>query len=120
MEGVLGVFLFRGAGTLMETLPLVKVILPGSEKGLVGAYFNVSGEVGEPVLLALPGKSLAEDLPGVLSAPLKILQALLGDGDTPSIPEPPPMPSPRPSTEPSSQPNSESPLSDSPPALPPE
>jgi len=104
IEGTLGVFLFRGAGILMETLPLVKVILPGSEKGLVGAYFNLSGVVGDPVLVALPGKSLAEDLPGVLSAPLKILQALLGEGDTPSIPDPP-MPSSRPSNEPVDDPS---------------
>jgi hypothetical protein len=78
IEGLVGVFLFRGAGQLMETVPLVKAILPGSERGLVGAYYTVKGRFDAPEVKALPGKSIAEDLPGVLAAPFKVLQALLG------------------------------------------
>jgi len=75
---VVGLFLFRGAGNLMETIPLVKAILPGSERGLVGAYYRVGGSFAEPVVVSLPGRSLAEDLPDVLAAPYQVLRALLG------------------------------------------
>ncbi len=80
VEGLVGIFLFRGAGQLMETVPLVKAILPGSERGLVGAYYMVNGSFDAPKISPLRGKTIAEDLPGVLTAPFKVLQALLGGG----------------------------------------
>lgn len=85
--GVIGLFLFRGAGQFMETIPLVKIILPGSEKGLVGAYYQVDGTFDEPELQPLTGKSVAEDLPDVLVPPYALLSAILtgerlNDGQT--------------------------------------
>jgi len=78
--GVAGLFLFRGAGQLLEAIPLVKIILPGSEKGLVGTYYQVSGHLGEPTVRTLPGRSFAEGLPDALEAPYQILRAILSGG----------------------------------------
>ncbi|MCS5637871.1 MAG: AsmA-like C-terminal region-containing protein, partial [Myxococcota bacterium] len=78
--GVAGLFLFRGAGQLLEAIPLVKIILPGSEKGLVGTYYQVSGHLSEPTVRALPGRSFAEGLPDALEAPYQILRAILSGG----------------------------------------
>lgn len=81
LKAVVGLFIFRGAGQLMETIPLVKAILPGSERGLVGAYYRVSGPIGQPTVEALPGRSLEEGLPDVLAAPFQLLRALVrGEG----------------------------------------
>jgi len=79
IEGMVGVFIFRGAGDLMVNVPLVKAILPGSERGLVGAYYKVSGPVTEPRVVAMTGKSITEDLPDLFSTPLKVLRAIVGD-----------------------------------------
>jgi len=78
MVAVVGLFLFRSAGHIMETIPLVKAVLPGSERGLVGAYYQVSGPAGEPQVDALAGRSLAEDLPDLLAVPYRLLRAILG------------------------------------------
>ncbi|MFP6641928.1 MAG: AsmA-like C-terminal region-containing protein, partial [Myxococcota bacterium] len=95
MIGVVGLFLFRGAGQFMETIPLVKIILPGSERGLVGAYYQVDGTFDDPTVQPLTGKSVAEDLPDVLVPPYALLKAILtgeklNDGQTepekPSVP----------------------------------
>ncbi|HIF96793.1 MAG TPA: hypothetical protein EYQ54_07180, partial [Myxococcales bacterium] len=73
--GVAGLFLFRGAGQLFESIPLVKVILPGSERGLVGTYYQVDGDLSRPQVRSLPGRSFAEGLPDLLEAPYQILRA---------------------------------------------
>ncbi|MDE0885932.1 MAG: hypothetical protein OSB70_10400 [Myxococcota bacterium] len=78
--GVAGLFLFRGAGQILEALPLVKIILPGSEKGLVGTYYQISGNLDEPKVRALAGRSVAESLPDALEAPYQILRAILSGG----------------------------------------
>jgi hypothetical protein len=78
--GVAGLFLFRGAGQLLEAIPLVKIILPGSERGLVGTYYQVSGNLSEPKVRSLPGRSFAEGLPDALEAPYQILRAILSGG----------------------------------------
>lgn len=95
--GVVGVFLFRTAGQIMETIPLVKAILPGSEKGLMGAYFRVTGPFDDPRVDALAGRSVEEDLPDVITAPYQLLRSLLGGrsrkarspDDAPTTDEPP-------------------------------
>ncbi len=80
LTGIIGVFLFRRAGNLMETVPLVKAILPGSEKGLVGAYYRLGGELADPQVVTMTERSITEDLPDVLSTPLKILRSIVGEG----------------------------------------
>ncbi len=74
---VIAVFLFRQANQLLEGLPVVRMLLPGSERGLIGAYFEVTGPVGDPVVRSLPARSFAEDLPDAVTAPFKVIQALL-------------------------------------------
>jgi hypothetical protein len=88
LEGTVGIFLFRGAGQLMESLPAFKAILPGSERGLIGAYYEVSGSLDDPVVESMPGKSMAEDLPDVLIAPFQVIQSLLTGGKSDGDPEP--------------------------------
>jgi len=98
VDGILGVFLFRQWDQVLGNLPLVKSFLPGSDKGLVGAYFEIGGEVGEPKLTSLPAKSLADELPNVLSTPLEVIRSLFmtkkpkskrWDGPRPGLPESP-------------------------------
>ena len=94
MIGVIGLFIFRGPGQVMENIPLAKAILPGSEKGLLGAYYQVSGTFDDPELEPLRGKSISEDLPEVLVAPYAILNAILtGKGVDHGQTEPDPLPS---------------------------
>ena len=80
LVGVAGLFLFRGAGQILEAIPLVKIILPGSERGLVGAYYQVTGSLDQPEVRALSGRSFAEGLPDALEAPYQILRAILSGG----------------------------------------
>jgi hypothetical protein len=96
IEGILGVFLFRRWDQILGSLPVVKSFIPGSDKGLVGAYFEVSGKLGEPKLTSLPVKSLTEELPDILTTPLKAIRSLLmtkrpktkrWDGPRPGLPE---------------------------------
>lgn len=77
---VVGLFLFRSAGQIMESIPLVKAFLPGSERGLIGAYFQITGPLEDPEVRALAGKSVAEDLPDVLAAPYQLLRSILSGG----------------------------------------
>jgi hypothetical protein len=80
---VVGLFLFRSAGQIMESIPLVKAFLPGSERGLIGAYFQITGPLQDPKVRALTGKSVAEDLPDVLAAPYQLLRSILSGGRRP-------------------------------------
>lgn len=76
VEAVVGVFLFRAANQLLESLQ-VRAFLPGSDKGLVGAYFRVGGDLGSPQVKSLPARSIAEGLPDVMTAPFRMMQLLL-------------------------------------------
>lgn len=77
---VVGLFLFRSAGQIMESIPLVKAFLPGSERGLIGAYFQITGPLQDPEVKALAGRSVAEDLPDVIAAPYQLLRSVLSGG----------------------------------------
>jgi hypothetical protein len=99
IEAVVGVFLFRQANQVLGNLPVVSILIPGSDRGLVGAYFELSGQWNDPLVTSLPMKSLAEGLPDVLKTPLKMIQSMLtpgkrktGPGDEPRPPEEPETP----------------------------
>jgi hypothetical protein len=99
IDAVVGVFLFRQANQVLGNLPLVNILIPGSDRGLVGAYFELSGQWNDPQVTGLPMKSLAEGLPDVLKTPLKVIQSILTPGkrktehgDTPRPPEKPETP----------------------------
>lgn len=81
IEAMVGVFLFQRVRELLGKVPLVNLILPGSDSGLVGAYFRVHGPWDEPEVDAMPLKSLTEGAPDIITAPFEILQSLL-QGDT--------------------------------------
>jgi hypothetical protein len=80
IRAVVGVFLFRVTGEILDNLPLVRSFLPGSERGLIGAYFEVEGPLDEPEVEALPLKTLMSSVPDAIKAPFKILRLLFGRG----------------------------------------
>ena len=78
IRAVVGIFLFRTSGEFLGNLPLVRSFLPGSERGLIGAYFEVEGPVNEPSVEALPLQTLMSSVPGAIKAPFKVLRLLFG------------------------------------------
>jgi len=85
IRAVVGIFLFRAADSILDNLPLVRALLPGSEHGLIGTYFEVEGPIAAPEVHALPMKTLISSVPGAITAPFKVLRFLFdrgGDEDT--------------------------------------
>jgi hypothetical protein len=78
IRAVVGIFLFRTSGEFLGNLPLVRSFLPGSERGLIGAYFEVDGPLDEPRVEALPLQTLMSSVPGAIKAPFKVLRLLFG------------------------------------------
>ena len=76
IDAVVGIFLFRQPNAILESLPLVRSFLPGSERGLIGTYFDVKGPIGEPDIEALPLQTLMSNVPDVIKAPFKVLRTL--------------------------------------------
>ena len=77
---VVGIFLFRTPNQIFANLPLVKFFLPGSERGLIGAYFEVKGPVNEPDVDALPLQTLMSSVPDAIKAPFKVMRFLFNRG----------------------------------------
>jgi hypothetical protein len=75
IDAIVGVFLFRQAASTFGTIPILGALI--SDKGLLGAYFSVKGELAEPTVKALPLTSLAEAVPDVIKAPVKMLGFVL-------------------------------------------
>jgi hypothetical protein len=98
IEAVVGVFLFRQANQVLGNLPVVHILIPGSDSGLVGAYFELSGQWNDPLVTSLPMKSLAEGLPDVLKTPLKMIQSILTPGKRKTEPADQPHPPEEPET----------------------
>jgi hypothetical protein len=76
IRAVVGIFLFRKPNALLESLPLVRSFLPGSERGLIGTYFEVEGPIAEPEIETLPLQTLMTSVPDVIKAPFKVLRRL--------------------------------------------
>jgi len=78
IDATVGIFLLRQADRLLGDIPLVNLLIPGSDRGLIGAYFEVSGPVAEPKVRTMPIKSLADGipLPPVLREPFDALRGL--------------------------------------------
>lgn len=76
VRGVVGLFLFRAPNQILENLPLVRYFLPGSDRGLVGAYFKVKGALSEPDVDALPMASILTGVPSAIKAPFRVLKYL--------------------------------------------
>jgi len=84
VDATIGLFLLRQADWLLGDIPLVNLFVPGSDRGLIGAYFEASGPAADPELRAMPMKSIADGLPlpPVLRQPFDALQALFAGRDT--------------------------------------
>jgi len=76
IRAVVGIFLFRAPNQVLETLPLVRSFLPGSDRGLIGTYFDVKGPIAEPEVEALAMKTLMSGVPDAIKAPFKMLRLL--------------------------------------------
>jgi hypothetical protein len=78
VEATFGFFLLRQADRLLGEIPVVKLLVPGSDRGLLGAYFHASGSLDEPSVRPMPVKSITEGtpLPDVLRQPFAALQEL--------------------------------------------
>jgi len=90
VDALVGVFLFPEADSALADAPLIKAFLPGSSRGLVGAYFEMEGTWDEPEVRALPIKTLAEQLPEVIKTPLRAIKSLFGSGRQRGRPATPP------------------------------
>ena len=84
IRAVIGIFLFRRPNQILENLPIVRFFLPGSERGLVGAYFEVAGAIDEPKVAPLPLATMASAVPSAIKAPFKVLRFLFDRGDNDS------------------------------------
>ena len=85
IRAVVGIFLFRAPNQILSNVPILRSLLPGSERGLVGAYFNVDGAIGAPEIEALPLETFLTAVPSAIKTPMKVLQYLFNrdpeDGD---------------------------------------
>ena len=92
LHGVVGVFLFQRTGKLLGIVPLVNLVVPGSDKGMVGAYFALDGSLEEPDVSTMKLKSLQEQLPDIFTKPFELFHSLMGPEGEPSS-APPAVPS---------------------------
>ncbi len=81
IRAVVGIFLFRAPNEILANVPILRSLLPGSERGLVGAYFRVDGAIGEPEIEALPLATILTAVPSAIKAPMKVLQYLFNRDD---------------------------------------
>ncbi|MEM9177703.1 MAG: AsmA-like C-terminal region-containing protein, partial [Myxococcota bacterium] len=81
IRSVVGIFLFRKPSAFLDNLPIVRSLLPGSERGLFGTYFEVEGALNDPDVDALPVQTLMSGVPDVIKAPFKALRYLFDAGD---------------------------------------
>ena len=77
IDAVVGVFVLQRVRELLGMVPLVKLIVPGSEKGMVGAYFSVEGSSSDPEIETLAMKSLYNTLPELITKPLDLIHGWL-------------------------------------------
>lgn len=76
IRAVVGIFLFRAPNQILSNVPILRSLLPGSERGLVGAYFRVDGAIGEPGIDPLPLETFLTAVPSAIKTPMKVLQYL--------------------------------------------
>lgn len=76
IRAVVGIFLFRAPNEILSNVPILRSLLPGSERGLVGAYFKVDGAIREPKIEALPLATFLTAVPSAIKTPMKVLQYL--------------------------------------------
>ncbi|MGH0037317.1 MAG: AsmA-like C-terminal domain-containing protein [Myxococcota bacterium] len=75
IDAVIGVFLLRQADQLLGKVPIVNWLI--SDKGMVGAYFALTGPISDPAVDTLQVKTLTEQTPDIIKAPFRVLKFLL-------------------------------------------
>lgn len=81
VDAIVGVFIFQRFRELLGKVPLMNLVLPGSNKGMVGAYFRVHGPWEEPEVETMALKTLREGAPDLLSKPFDLLEWLWEDDE---------------------------------------
>ncbi len=76
IRAVVGIFLFRKPNQVLDNLPILRSFLPGSERGLIGTYFDVVGPLASPRIEPLPLETLMTGVPNAIKAPFKALRLL--------------------------------------------
>jgi hypothetical protein len=75
IDAVVGVFLLRQADQLLGKVPIVNWLI--SDKGMIGAYFALKGDVADPEVDTLQVKTLTEQTPDIIKAPFRVLRFIL-------------------------------------------
>lgn len=86
IRAIVGIFLFRAPNEILSNVPILRSLLPGSERGLIGAYFKVKGALKQPEIEALPLATFLTAVPSAIKTPMRVLQYLFEGGE----PERPP------------------------------
>jgi hypothetical protein len=90
LEAVVGLFFFRTLDTVISKMPLVNLLLLGSDDNLVAAYFALTGPWAEPRARVIPTRTLlttgpagivTDGLPTFVRSGLSTLARLLGVGE---------------------------------------
>ncbi len=76
IRAIVGIFLFRAPNQILSNIPILSSLLPGSERGLIGAYFKVKGALKEPEIEALPLATFLTAVPSAFKTPMRVLQYL--------------------------------------------
>ncbi len=76
IRAIVGIFLFRAPNQILSNVPILRSLLPGSERGLIGAYFKVDGAIKEPEIEALPLATFLTAVPSAIKTPMRVLQYL--------------------------------------------
>jgi hypothetical protein len=86
IRAIVGIFLFRTPNQIFSSIPLLKSFLPGSDRGLIGAYFKVKGPLDSPDVDALALKTLMSSIPDAIKVPFKAMAFLFGSSDNDNDP----------------------------------
>ncbi len=78
IDAVVGVFLLRQADLMLGEVPIVNWLI--SDKGIIGAYYALSGPVGTPEVDMLEARTIVEQFPDAIKAPFRVLRYILSGG----------------------------------------
>ena len=81
VDAVAGVFLLQRVREFLGKVPLVSWVMPGSNRGFVGAYFRITGSAEDPEVETMAMKTFREQLPDVISAPIDVIDWLWTRGE---------------------------------------
>jgi hypothetical protein len=91
LEGVVGLFFFPGLDSLIDRVPILNRVILGRNDNLVGAYFEITGEWGDPKASLIPIQTIAtgptgfltEGIPGFVLGGIKRIQSVILPSEEP-------------------------------------